>query len=59
MENSYQAYNILVRIVKAKYLDNNTDNFFKVRKSSTVSFAWKSILNKINFIKGGLQKDPR
>lgn len=46
--------NLWFKIIRAKYLGNNINNFFKVRKNITSSFAWKSIVDQRNLIKKGL-----
>lgn len=40
-----------VRLVKAMYLTNNTNNFLKVNTSPSTSNAWKDILNQRNLLK--------
>lgn len=40
-------------MVKAKYLNNNTDNSFSVKKNPSASTAWKNILDHIYLIKRG------
>lgn len=49
-----QLDNIWVRIVKAKYLKNDSNLFLKAKKCSSAFNAWKTILDKCELLKRGL-----
>lgn len=41
----------MIRLVKAKYLNDNIDNFFTAKKNYTALLDWKSSLDQRNLIK--------
>lgn len=49
-----QPNNLWVQLVTAKYLDNNSHNFFKVRKSSSSYFVWKHTLDHRKLLRKGI-----